>query len=451
MKSEEREEKRRNVKTLKLSTIKPSTFLVIALVAVLSIMSGCTTPTHKEAKAQAHQRWRHVRANIKQRLAEQQHAAGHFEDSARTAAEAISLDPKFASSYELLARCYIELGKITSATRTLRMAAHNGVESPKMHYTRGIVLEDQGRSEEALAAYARALELEPGNLDFLVALAECLATSGRTGEALELLDDEAQLLDDDGTVALLRAHIAALEGNEGEAISLLRNVRRKNPGNHLARAELGRLLARTGQCAEALRVLDPLIREPNTGRVTGSGAPGPGGTVRRAMATCYLRLNDFAPAKAVLASYAESHPTDAPAQLLLAKAALGSYDMLTAMRAIDLAGRHGGDRSASHRHTQLAGFHRSEVRLVRAAIRWKRGRFDAAAADLRSVIASDPTDVQAHCLLGEVLSAQRKPDAARTQFRLARQLEPGSAWAALGLASIERAAKIRPPVVLPPQ
>ena len=420
------------------------------LIAALTLISGCSTTTHKEAKAQAQLRWKHVRANIKQQLAEQQHAAGRFEDSARTAAEAISLDPKLASSYELLARSYIELGKIASAMQTLRTAANNGVESPRMHYTRGIVLENQGRSEEALAAYAKALELEPGNIDFLVALAECLATSGRTGEALEILDDEAQLLDDDGTVALLRAQIAALLGDHSEAILLLRNVRRKNPGNHLAREELGRLLARTGQCAEALRVLDPLINESDTGEVTSKNwLPGgktqqagnatglPGGTVRRAMATCYLRLNDFASAKAVLASYAETHPTDAPAQLLLAKAALGSYDMLTAMRAIDLAGRHGGDRS--------------EVRLVRAAIRWKRGRLDAAAADLRSVIAVDPTDVQAHCLLGEVLSAQRKPDAARTQFQLARQLDPDSAWATLGLESIERAAKVRPRVVLPPQ
>ena len=144
----------------------------------------------------------------------------------------------------------IELGKIASATQTFRLAADNGVDSPQMHYTRGIVLENQGLSEEALDAYARALELEPGNIDYLVALAECLATNGRTAEAAEILGSDAQLLNDDGSIAMLRAHIAALEGDDSEAVRLLRHVRRSNPGSHLAREELGRLLARTGQCAE---------------------------------------------------------------------------------------------------------------------------------------------------------------------------------------------------------
>ena len=123
--------------------------------------------------------------------------------------------------------------------------------------------------------------------------------------------------------------------------------------------------------------------------------------------------------------------------MLLAKAALGLNDLRTASRAIELAGRNGDGQS--------------EFKLVRAAVRWKRGRFDAAAVDLRGLVAADPTDVEAHCLLAEVLSAQGRPRAARSQFQLARQLDPDSAWAQAGLASIRSGGKVGNRIALPPQ
>ena len=394
------------------------------MVAAMATCSGCSLITHKEAKADAQQRWEHVRANIKQRLAEQQYASGRFEEAARTAAEAISLNTELVSSYVLLARTYIELGKTTSAMQILDTAANKGLASPRLHYTRGLVFENQAKFAEALLAYSQAIELEPGNIDFLSAQAECLATTGKTTQALDVLGNGMEPMDDNGTVALLRAHIAGLRGDDVESVRLLRNAHQKNPANPLIREELGRWLTSQGHYAEALIVLEPLISKPIDSEMNGA--------VRRSAATCYLMRNDPASAYAVLRVYAEDHPADTSAQLLLAKAALGENDMLTAMRAIDLAARHGSDRP--------------EVRLVRAAIRWKRGRLSEAVSDLRSALAANPTDVEAHCLLGEVLAAQSKPDDARSQFRLAQQLEPASAWAGAGLASLTDSADAPTPV-----
>ena len=311
----------------------------------------------------------------------------------------------------------------------LRTTADKGLASPQLHYTRGLVLENQGKFAEALLAYSQAIELEPGNIDFLSAQAECLATTGKTTQALDVLGNRMESIDDNGTLALLRAHIAALLGDDVESVRLLRNAHQKNPANPLIREELGRWLTSQGHFAEALIVLEPLISQPIDSEMNGA--------VRRSAATCYLMRNDPASAHAVLKLYAEDHPTDTSAQLLLAKAALGKNDMLTAMRAIDLAARHGSDRP--------------EVRLVRAAIRWKRGRLSEAVSDLRSALAANPTDVEAHCLLGEVLSAQSRPDEARSQFRLAQQLEPASAWADAGLASLPNPAGAATRIPVSPQ
>ena len=390
-----------------------------SLTILMLLSSGCHSLSHHQAKIEAQQRWKTARANIQYRLASQQFGGGEFEEAAQTAAQSLALDPTSTPAYVLLARAYLELGQIASANQTLENAARSGLESAELDYARGIVFEQQNRFDDAISAYAQAHERDGTSVAYFVALVECLVTVRRTNDAQRLLDEDAFSFDSDGTVSVLRAHVATLAGEEAETVSFLREAHRKSPGNRLVREELGRLLARAGRYSEALSVLEPLLAASDTSPASG--------TVHRAIAKCHLAEGDPLAARILLSRYTQTHPGDTPAQLLLAKAALATNDMLTAMRAIDLA--------------QQRASGRSELKLVRAAVRWKRGSLDAAATDLRDVIAMDPTDVEAHCLLGEVLSTGKDLDAARRQFRLALQLDPNCDWATAGLNSIRQRTK----------
>jgi Tfp pilus assembly protein PilF len=74
--------------------------------------------------------------------------------------------------------------------------------------------------------------------------------------------------------------------------------------------------------------------------------------------------------------------------------------------------------------------------LVRAVIQWKRGELTAAAASLRDVLAFRPDDVEAHCLMAEVLLAQHQNEPARRHFEQALQIDPNCTWASLALQSL---------------
>jgi Tfp pilus assembly protein PilF len=251
-------------------------------------------------------------------------------------------------------------------------------------------------------------------VDFVVAEAECLVALDRPDEALALLEESVDRLDDDGTVSALVAHVARLMGDPDRAAQRYVQALAASPGSKLVAAELGRLLLHAARYEEARAVLEPLLE-------TSEGSVVPGG-VRRTLAACYLALGDPASAKRVLIDYAADNQNDTLAQLLLAKSALATSDMLTALRAVDTVEQREPDRP--------------ELWLVRATVRWKRGKLAAAAADLYDVLQNAPNDVEARCLLAEVLRDQHRPTAARHQFRTVLKIDPSCAWAKAGLEAL---------------
>ena len=344
---------------------------------------------------QAEQRWNSIRGRVKYQLARQQYEAGLLIECTGTVAEAISLEPFHADAYILLARANLDLGKPATAQEALEVARRAGFNSADLLYTEGVILEQRGRIEAALAKYTPACELETGNVDYLVARAECLVALGRAEEARAFLKDRADGVDDAGTVAALSAHIALLLGNQEEAARAFGDALIAAGDSAMVAEAFGLLLVRMGRYAEALSLLRPLVENPSALHATGA--------VRRGLARCYLALRDPTSAKATLTEYAGAHPEDAPAQLLLAKAAIASGDLWTAVRAVDMA--------------EQRGPYNPEVAFVRAVIDWKDGEYAAAERWLTGVLERNPGDVDARSLLGEVLAVQGKDQAANELFR----------------------------------
>ncbi len=381
------------------------------IIGLGGLLTACSAATPRPDQVHAEQRWNQVRGEVKYQLAEQQYEAGLFEDAVETLSESLALNPTRVQAYVLRARAYLEIGKPASARQTLDLARRAELESPDLIYTEGVILEQRDRLDEALTKYAEAYTRDPANVDFLIARAECLVAAGRAAEALTLLLQGVDQVDEAGAVELLAAHIANLMGDREEAAERFRRAMVTAGGTDLVTQELGLLLVRAGRCREALTVLRPLVDKGDD--------PTAGGAVRRGLATCHLALNDALAAKEVLAEYARSNPEDTTTQLLLAKAAIATGDSLTALYALDLA------EQREPRHP--------EIKLVRAVVQWKRGQLPAAAASLHDVLTVAPDDVEAHCLLAEVLLAQEHREAARRHFDRARQIDPQCAWAGVGL------------------
>jgi Tfp pilus assembly protein PilF len=384
------------------------------LAGLLLLTTACNTMRHTDAKAQAHQRWSQVRGQVKLQLAGQQYDATLFDDAAATLKESIALDPTQTEAYALLAKAYLELGKTASAQQVLDAAGHKSLASAELVYLGGVILEQRGQLEEALAKYASARKLDATNADYLVAQVECLVSLDRAESAMQTLTESANRIDDDGTVSALAAHLATLLDEPGVARRRYGEALAAHGENRLLAEELGRLLIRAQRYEEALAILSPVLDAQDGERTSG--------TLRRAIATCHLALGNPRMAKQILDPYARSHPEDSIAQLMVAKAALACDDILTALWSVDLAAQHEPNQP--------------ELWLVRAAVNWKRGKLITAASDLYDVLQNDPNDVDAHCLLAEVMRARDQADAARMHFEKALQLDPSCPWASAGLRTM---------------
>ena len=401
------------------------TAIVLALIALSS--TGCQTLDHRAAKEKAEARWGEVRGRFKYQLAQQQYDRGLFEAAVTTANEAVAMHPRQADAYVILARSQLELGRSASALDAIEAARRAGVVSAELVYTEGVVLEQRGDVVGALAKFDEARKLAPGNVDALIAMAESLVALNHLDEAQKLLDDNEFNFNDRASILVLSAEVCQRRGDRNGAITRYEKAIAVEPSNPWIAQELGRLLAQAGRCPEAVELLRPLLQS----------APGPvdEGGVRRDLAGCYLTAGIADAAVTVLQSHLDSEPGDAVGQLLYAKAALALNDLMGATRAIELAQEHQP--------------HQPEVWFVRAVVQWRCGDTDAAIASLQDVLANNPRDVQALCLMAELLRSRDQVDGARGYYQRVLEIEPANAWAKAGVAAlIERAQE---PVSEPPK
>ncbi len=382
----------------------------VAWLALVLVSSGCQITPHRKAQIEAEQQWRHVRARVKFQLAEQQYQSRLFDDAARTAREALALNADQADAHVLLARALLEQGRIASAEQTLHAARDRGLKSADLAYTEGVILEHRGSMDEALERYSFAADADPTDVDFLIARAECLVALNRADEAIELLDERAPRVNHDASVHVLAAHIAALSGDLPSAIRRYRKALSAVPHDDAVIEALALLQVRAGEYREALALLEPLVERQGSTAV---------GRVRKALAGCYLELQQPGAARRSLLEYAGANGADVSAQLLLAQAAIALDDTPTALSALDRAAA--TDPS------------RAEVRFLRALVDWRRGRTNVAIQRLQEWATAEPDAADAHCLLGEILASERQIEESRLSFERALRIDPQNTWARAGL------------------
>jgi tetratricopeptide (TPR) repeat protein len=96
-------------------------------------------------------------------------------------------NPRNAAAIEFMAPAMIENGRCNDAVPLLERLIEAGVERALTHLNLGRCLESDGRTEDALAQFRIAAELEPGNKTVLRMLASLLDRLGHDKEGAEVL------------------------------------------------------------------------------------------------------------------------------------------------------------------------------------------------------------------------------------------------------------------------
>src|SRR5208282_34024 len=132
----------------------------------------------------------------------------------------------------------------------------------------GVALAAQGRLDEAIENYYKAIQINPNYSDALINLGTALAARGRLDEAIELYYKAIQI-DPNRSDALNNLGIAfADQGRLDEAIKNFRKAIRINPNNFGALNNLGFALAAQGRLDEAIAHYRKAIQiNPNSSEV----------------------------------------------------------------------------------------------------------------------------------------------------------------------------------------
>jgi tetratricopeptide (TPR) repeat protein len=382
--------------------------------ALLSLQAGCATTQHEISQDQAKRRWAQVRGQVKLQLAQKQYASGLMAQCESSVAEALALNPGDPTALRLLAIVHLEQNRLASAQSAIDAAREAAGPSAELTYLEGVILEQRRAPNEALAKFTEAFNADPTHIDYLTARVETLVSLGRLDEASELLAMNAGGTDDRTSVAVLAGRVAQLLGDVDEAAAWLSDAMIASGDDPMIAAELGLLLTDLGRYDEGLALLNALAVEQEDGSVSPS--------IVQAIARCEMGLRDPAAAQRTLQNYVKSNPEDATGQLLLAKAAIAAGNVGVAMFAVDRAGRDDPTRT--------------EILFVQAVIDRARGRLQRSEEGLRQLLQVTPADVDAHCLLGEILLARGDHDGGRQQFETALAINHACAWASASLAAL---------------
>ncbi len=172
--------------------------------------------------------------------------------------QAKAIDPESEEVVLNLARLYVESGDMNHAAEVIEGVAVAD-RTPKMEVALGAAYDQLKRPEDAIAAYRRAVDLEPGDLHTMDALAQALLGDNQLDAALKEYKDLAQA-DPENTGALI--HICEIQRRQGKyenALATARKVRQLDPGNLEAGYNEGLLLDVLGRYNDAAQTFEKMV------------------------------------------------------------------------------------------------------------------------------------------------------------------------------------------------
>ncbi len=225
-------------------------------------------------------------------------ALGKDEDAYATLKEALRLDASHAGANGRLASLALDRGEVERAEVLNEVARRRAPNVAYHHWVHARILQKKGRHEDALAAYDRALALDPKRAGTRVERAVCLAKLGRVDDAAAYVDQAIVDLPDEKWLPLELARLLYENGRHDRAAATCRAVLEAEPKSGSALAILAASLLATNHPDAAATIERVFAVRPTDGWLYAqigkhSEARGDHAAAIRAYATALgLRQND---------------------------------------------------------------------------------------------------------------------------------------------------------------
>jgi tetratricopeptide (TPR) repeat protein len=183
------------------------------------------------------------------------HDAKKAEDQFKTAQ---SIEPDSEEVVLNLARLYAESGDIARAVKVIEAVSVSD-RTPKMEFALGATYDQLKQTKDAIAAYQRANDMEPGDVRTMGALAQALLTDGQFDEALKQFQQVAEADPNDIGALIHIGEIQRRQGKYEEALATVRTALKKEPTSLEAGYNEGLLLDVLGRYDEAAIVYEKMV------------------------------------------------------------------------------------------------------------------------------------------------------------------------------------------------
>ncbi len=169
-----------------------------------------------------------------------------------------AIEPESEEVVLNLARLYAESGDLQHAAKIVEDVPIND-RTAKMELTLGAAYDQLKQPKDAIAAYERAADMEPGDAHTMDALAQALLTNNQLDEALKQFKQLAAA-DPDNPEPLV--HIAEIQRRQSkfeDALTTIRKARKLDPTNLEAGYNEGLLLDVLGRFDEAAQTYSAMV------------------------------------------------------------------------------------------------------------------------------------------------------------------------------------------------
>ena len=183
------------------------------------------------------------------------HEPKKAEDQFKTAQ---AIEPESEEVVLNLARLYAESGDINHSIQVIE-AVPASDRSPKMEVALGAAYDQVKKPKDAIAAYERAADMDPGDAHTLDALGQALLADNQLDEALKQFKLLAES-DPENTEALI--HIGEIQRRQGkyeDALATIRKARKQDPSSLEAGYNEALLLDVLGRFDEAAQTYEKMV------------------------------------------------------------------------------------------------------------------------------------------------------------------------------------------------
>lgn len=186
-------------------------------------------------------------------VAQQKALDGDIDQAISELRAALRADPDSAYLRRILAYMLLQKGKSDEAMKEIDLSIKSAPEDPGGYHIKGLILLEGDMPAEAEAEFRKALDIEPGQSEFAINLADSLVRQKKIAEALKVLDDFSAESPADLDVRYYMALLYRETGKIDRAIEICREIVAEEPGYYPAIRDLFQMEAARGNFKEAAK------------------------------------------------------------------------------------------------------------------------------------------------------------------------------------------------------